>query len=235
LAIGLSLTGLALLVAPSLGQLQREQDAAVRKTGTASTSAGPRTPVAPVIGTIDLDSVFKNYKKFQISRKEFQSAMQVRKGDLMKIEAEARQEAEMMAKLTPGTEDFRKRENKLTELKAKFEAGKEQAEREFQLREAESWATLYKEVQTMVSRVAQWRGMNYIVRVSNQPISGTDPNSVMAAISSTMVYADPRNDITADVTHNLNKVYEATAGPSTKPAARNTGAVSPGAMAQPNQ
>ena len=33
--------------------------------------------------------------------------------------------------------------------------------------------------------------MNYIVKVSNQPISGTNPNSVMAAISNTMVYADP--------------------------------------------
>ena len=44
----------------------------------------------------------------------------------------------------------------------------------------------------MVSRVAKMRKMNYIVKVSNQPISGANPNSVMAAISSTMVYADPR-------------------------------------------
>ena len=69
-------------------------------------------------------------------------------------------------------------------------------------------ATLYKEVQVMVTRIAQWRKMNYVVKVSNQPITGTDPNSVMAAIPSTMVYADPRNDITNDVIFNLNRILQ---------------------------
>ena len=51
----------------------------------------------------------------------------------------------------------------------------------------------------MVARVAKWRKMTYVVKVSNQPISGGNPNSVMAAMANTMVYADPRNDITNDV------------------------------------
>jgi hypothetical protein len=69
-----------------------------------------------------------------------------------------------------------------------------------------------------VKAVAKWRKMNYIVRVSNQPITGTDPNSVMAAISSTLVYADTRNDITNDVVYNLNRMYKATGAPAAKPA-----------------
>ncbi len=76
------------------------------------------------------------------------------------------------------------------------------------MKQAESMAALYKEVQAMVARVAAWRKLNYIVKVSNQPISRTDPNSVMTAISNTMVYADPRNDITNDVIHNLNRMYQ---------------------------
>jgi hypothetical protein len=49
---------------------------------------------------------------------------------------------------------------------------------------------------------------------------------VMNAISSTMVYADPRNDITNHVIHNLNKMYHYTANaPATgKAAGRNAGA-----------
>ena len=104
----------------------------------------------------------------------------------------------------------------MTELKARHEAGREQAEREFAQRQAEAMATLYKEIQEMVKKIAQWRKMNYVVKVSNQPITGTDPNSVMAAISSTMVYADPRNDITNDVIYNLNRFYKATASPAAK-------------------
>jgi outer membrane protein len=108
----------------------------------------------------------------------------------------------------------------VTELKARFEAGRESAERDFASREAEAMATLYKEVQAMVARIAKWKKMTYIVKVSNQPISGSNPNSVMAAMANTMVYADPTNDITNDVVYNLNRIYKATGGPSVKGSAR---------------
>jgi outer membrane protein len=212
LAIGLSLVGLAFLVGPSLGQ---QQDGSVRKTASPSTGAVvPPAPIPPVIGTVDIEAVFTQYDKVKGLNQEFSAAMLTRKNALMKIMSEAQSEAEMLAKLAPGTEDYKKHENKVTELKAKHEAGREQAEREFTQRQAEMMATLYKEVQTMVSRVAKWRKLTYILKISNQPVSGANPNSVMAAISSTVVYADPRNDITADVIHNLNLVYKTAMGPS---------------------
>ncbi len=235
-AMGLSAVGLGLLVAPSTAQ--QPQDAAVRRTATPST-ATPSSPVPPVIGTIDMDAVFKNYEKVKVSSEEFKSAALARKADLQKIQVEAGQEAEILAKLTPGTEDFKKHENKVTELKARFEAGREQAERDFAGREAEAMATLYKEVQAMVARVAQWRKMTYVVKVSNQPISGGNPNSVMAAMANTMVYADARNDITNDVVYNLNRMYKATGGASAKPASSaaaapsGPGAAAPAPTAQP--
>jgi Skp family chaperone for outer membrane proteins len=232
LALGLSLAGVAFLVSPSLGQGQQQSvDSRVQKAGNSNTAgtataSGPKPPVPPVLGTIDLDVVLKNYKKFEASSKEFQAAMLVRRGELQKIDGEARQVAEMMQKLTPGSEDYRKQENRLTELRAKMDAGKEQAEREFTLRQAETMATLYKEIQAMVARVAQWRGMTYVVKVSNRPITGTDPNSVMAAMGEAMIYADPRNDITNDVVHYLNYYYKATANPT--PAAAPPGRGAPG-------
>ena len=211
-AMGLSAVGLGLLVGPSLGQ---QQDGGVRRTASPSTAASA-APISPVIGTIDMDAVFKNYDKVKVSSEEFKAAALARKGDLQKIQADAQQEAEILAKLTPGTEDFKKHENRVTELKARFEAGRESAERDFASREAEAMATLYKEVQAMVARIAKWRKMTYIVKVSNQPISGSNPNSVMAAMANTMVYADPTNDITNDVVYNLNRIYKATGGPSVK-------------------
>ena len=75
----------------------------------------------------------------------------------------------------------------------------------------------------MVAMIAQWRKMNYVLKVSNQPIAGTDPNSVMGAISSTVVYADPRNDITSDVVHNLNRYYRSAQSPVPKAATNRPG------------
>ena len=216
LAIGLGLAGLAYLVAPTLGQVP-QQDGSVRKT-TSPTPATPPAPVAPVIGTVDIELVFKSYEKVKVSNKDYNAALLARKNELMRIMSEAQEEAQMLSKFAPGTDDYKKHEDRVTELKARHEAGREQAEREFAQRQAEAMATLYKEIQEMVKKVAQWRKMNYVVRVSNQPIAGSDPNSVMAAISSTLVYADNRNDITNDVIFNLNRFYKATAAPATRPA-----------------
>jgi outer membrane protein len=165
-----------------------------------------------------MDAVFKNYEKVKVSSEEFKTAALARKADLQKIQSEAQQEGEILAKLTPGTEDFKKHENKVTELKARFEAGREQAERDFAGREAEAMATLYNEVQAMVRRVAQWRKITYVLKVSNQQVAGSNPNSVMAAMANPVVYADARNDITNDVVYNLNRMYKATGGPAAKPA-----------------
>ncbi len=99
-----------------------------------------------------MDAVFKNYDKVKVSSKEFKAAALARKGELQKIQPEAQQEAEILAKMTPGTEDYKKHENRVTQLKAQVEAGRELAERDFASREAEAMATLYKEIQAMVAK-----------------------------------------------------------------------------------
>jgi Skp family chaperone for outer membrane proteins len=213
LAIGLGVVGLCCLVGPSLAQ----QDGGVRKAagpGGNGAPAAPAAPVPPMIGTVDMDAVFKGYEKFKVTNKEFQAAVFGRQNELMKIKSEAEDEAQMLAKLTPGTADFKKHEDKVTELKARFAAGREQAQREFQSRESENVATIYKEAQLMVMAIAQWRKINYVVRVTNSLPAGSDPNSVMAALQNTMVYFDPRNDITNDVIFNLNRRFKAIANPA---------------------
>lgn len=231
-ALGLGAAGAVCLVSPIMGQGQPAQDRAVHRTAAAGTApAAFKEPVAPMIGTVDLEAVFKGYEKVKAQAEEFNAAAMAKKKDLMKIQTEMAQEAEMLGKLAPGSDDFKKRENHITELKAKMEAGREQAEREFSAREAESMATLYKEIQVMVQKIAETRRFNYIVRVSNQPITGSNPNSVMAAMSNTMVYSDPRNDITADVVHNLNKWYAAVGGRAAKPAGEAAAGAQPAAPA----
>ncbi len=70
-AIGLSLTGLALLVGPSLGQ---QQDGSVRKAAGQSPTKPP-DPIAPWIGTVNIEYVFKNYDKVKVANTEFNAAM----------------------------------------------------------------------------------------------------------------------------------------------------------------
>jgi Skp family chaperone for outer membrane proteins len=228
LAIGLSLAGIAYVVAPSRIQAQQPQKAdggvraAATGNGTGNAAVGPPAPVPPVIGTVDLSTVLTNYDKMTDMKKDLSAAVKVKQGELMKLESEYRSKGEMLQKFQPGSSDFKKIEDGMTELKARMEALREQAEREFSLRQAEILATIYKEVQGMVASVAKWRKINYVLKVSTKPPSATDPNTVMAALNEALLYSDPRNDITNDVVHYLNRWYKTTKSPeaTTKPAAR---------------
>jgi len=222
LAIGLSMAGVIYLAAPTKGQAPKADGHVQGANGTTSGSrpGGTAKQAAPtVIGTIDLETVFKNYDKVKAVQKELGSAIQIRKGELMKYDDEARSVIELMKKFNPGSEDYRKQENRLTELKAKMEASKEQAEREITLRQAETMATLYKEIQAYAGWVARNRGITHVMSSSSAPPSGSDPNTVMAAISRPVVYSDPGNDITNDVVYYLNQSYQKLAKPADKPAA----------------
>jgi Skp family chaperone for outer membrane proteins len=227
LAIGLSLAGVIYLVAPTRGQGQapkgdgRVQAAAANNSANGAQTTGALKPATPtVVGTIDLDQVFKNYDKVKAAMKDLQSQIQVRKGELMKYDEEGRQEMEFMRKYQPGSADYRKHEDRLTELKAKIEAGREQYQRELELRQAETMAILYKEVQMYAGWVAKRRGITHVMVASSTPPSGSDPNSVLAAVNRPLVYADPRNDITDDVVLYLNQTYNKLGKQVEKPAGR---------------
>jgi len=231
-ALGLGMLGAALLLAAPMYAQGPAQDGALHKTasqtqtsaGAAATAPSIPKPVAAVFGTVDVESVFKNYDKVKAQQEEFKAAAMAKQNELVKIQTEAQEEANKLQKLTPNGVDAKNIEAHLTELKAKLEAGKETAQREFALRESEMLATLYKEIQDMVRRIAEYRGMTYVVQVSNEPISGANPNSVMAAMAKTVVYADARNDITKDVVYNLNRAYQAAGGAAPRSAASATAA-----------
>jgi len=220
IAAGLSLVGVGLLVTSSLGQ---DKDAAVRKTTSrpSATAASATPPAAATFGSIDMGAVFKGYDKVKVVSEEFRSSVMNKRNEIMKYATEMQQESEMLAKFTPGSVDYKKHESVITQLKAKGEAEREQAERDFSIREAEMLATVYKEIQAMVSKVAKYRGLNYVLRVSNDPITGSDPRSAMTAVERTVVYADPANDITQMVIVNLNAAYKAAGGTAPPPASNN--------------
>ncbi len=214
--VGLGLVGVGLLAGPTLGQ----QDGTVQKTNTqASSSSSAKRPAPAVIGTVDMGGVLKEYSKAKVLEQEFQAAGLSKRNELLKINNEMQQEAEMLEKVNPNTPEYKKRQDKITQLKAQLEATREQAQRDMVLRQSEMMSTIFNEIQDMISRVAYSRNMNLVLKVSNEPISGTNPNSVMAAFEKDVLYANPQNDITRDVVFFLNKEYEAKGGVAPKAAA----------------
>jgi RNA polymerase sigma factor (sigma-70 family) len=164
-------------------------------------------PGAAIIGTVDLDLVFKRYDKVKTSTKEYNAALSARKNDLMRIMAEAQEEAQMLSKFAPQSEDYKRHEDRVAELKARHEAGREQAQREFAQRQTESLNTHYQEIQQAVAALARAKGLTHVVKVTPGPNPAAQHADVLAALNSSVVYADPRNDLTEAVILKLNRRF----------------------------
>jgi len=178
-----------------------------------------------------MNKVLKEYDRFRAAYEAFQAEAMVREGELRKIEAEARTENEKLQKLAQGDLAQKKISDKITMLIAQFEAGKKQAQAEFAQKDAEMMATIYNEMQQMSARVAAWRGYAMVIKYSSTPATGSDPDSIRATISNAMVYADPKLDITADVTKFLNQEYYQRGGQKPKGTGTTPGAAQPPASA----
>lgn len=221
----LGAAALCVLVGHSIGQ-----DGAVPKS--ASQGAARTLPPA-IVGSIDMDAVFKGYEKVEFIRKQIAAEAELKKGELSRIMAEGQQLAKEMETLQPGSPDFKDRDAKMTRVRANLEAAREQAQREFAQKEAEALATLYKEIQAMVEAVAKHNHMTYVVRISNEPISGADPNSALAAMSRSVVYSDPSTDITGLTLKMLNREYRKATGQPESAAPPADPATVPAASAAP--
>jgi RNA polymerase sigma factor (sigma-70 family) len=176
--------------------------------GPSASTPGPG-PSAAAIGSIDIDAVFARYEKLKVSNKDFSAALLARKNELMSIMAKAQDEAKMLSKLTPGSGDYKSHENNVTELKARYEAGRDQSERAFAVREARMVAAHYQEIQETVAALAKTKGLTYVVKVSQGPRPESSPTDVDTALKSSVVYADRRNDLTEEVIRDLNCRFEA--------------------------
>ena len=231
MALSLGVAGFAGLASVSIGQ-----DGAVQKSS--GQQGGQARALAPaVIGSIDMDAVFKGYEKVDFIRKQIEAEANLKKGELGKIMSQAQQIAKEMESLQPGSPDFKERDSKLTKMRVELDGSREQAQREFASREAEALGTIHKEIQAMVEAVAKYNHMTYVVRISSEPITSGDPNSVLAAMSRSVVYSDPSTDVTQVVVRMLNKKYKETSGvkgttdPDTAPASATTTAAPAGAEA----
>jgi Skp family chaperone for outer membrane proteins len=162
-----------------------------------------QVPVA--IGTVDMDRIFERYKKVKEIADREGVDRDVMRAKLALIFVDVQQESGLLSKLAPGTDEYRQHENRLRELKARYDREREQAEQDFARRESRHLVSIYREIQEAITSVAKARGLTYVVKTTPEPTLESDPNSVMTAIARSVVYADPRADITDEVVRVLNQ------------------------------
>ena len=188
--------------------------------GDQETTKPPAYSHGAVIGSIDIDAVFKGYQKTQEATKRLQSEVNLRREELTNLERETRQEMQKLQNVASGSGEYKKKESRITELKTNMEAAREQAQREFTTREAQIMGAIFEDIQDTISSVAKAKGLNYVVKASPKLRLDPDTNEVTTALGRSVLYADPRNDVTEEVLRELNQKYR-TSGAKTPKSTKN--------------
>ncbi len=172
--------------------------------------SGPH-PTGAAIGSVDMDAVWKRYARVQKLMDQLALDTGAAQRHLEKSRQLLKEGDSFLQKFVPGTPDYIIHEKQVSELRNRLETEQEKAEREFTRRQAGMTATLYQKIQQVIAKVAKARGLDYVVKVSVGPRADSDPQEVHDALGRSVIYANPRNDLTEEVIRELNRKFEADA------------------------
>lgn len=173
-----------------------------RETGNTGSHA------ATAVGSVDMDAIFRRCEKVQQVNKQYKTYIKAEQERLTNLEGQIKKPVAQLQRLAPGSPDFLALEGQTAALKNQYETERETLQREATQRQARTAAVLYKEIQGVITSVAKAKGLSYVVKVSPEPQPDSELNEVMTAVNHSVVYADPENDLTEEVIHDLNRRFK---------------------------
>jgi RNA polymerase sigma factor (sigma-70 family) len=194
-------------------ELRRESRRLARANASDDRQAGggPIEKSAPgpatTIGSIDMDAVLKRFEKLQRAAQTLKDAA-AREGERLAREQKRLTELQSRLKLLggrPGGADIAALEDEIASLRSHIETDQTRARDELSRREAQTLAALSEEIQTAINAVAMAKGLTYVVKISPRPPSDSNVDAVRDALGRSVLYADPRTDITEEVIRGLNR------------------------------
>jgi Skp family chaperone for outer membrane proteins len=183
-----------------------------RRTAAPKTAKSAPPPGGAAVGSLDMDAVMKRYHHVQKLKEQLTRDREAWKERVAKSEIEFKELGSVLERVGPGTSLRNDLEEKIAASKQRMETDREQAESDLTRRQARMTADLIGEIQAATAAVAEAKGLGYVVKISKGPLSEENPNAVNDALKRSVIYANPKNDITEEVIREQNRKFDADPG-----------------------
>lgn len=191
--------------------------------GNAAQPAAATTAPAAVphkVGLIDMNHVFKNYKKFQAMKDSLQAEAE-------QVDAQMKQTVEKIktqqgvltsGNLKEGSPEFAKAEQQLLEMQSGLQALQRKTQRDFLQKEADMYKTVYLEVEDLVSKYARHFQYTLVMRFNRTDVEHAEnPRDIVTGMNRQVVYHRAEDDLTDAILEYLNKDWEAKQRSASRP------------------
>lgn len=158
------------------------------------------------VGLVDLNHVFKNYEKYKRLSEQLKAELKQREREIEQLQTALKQTLNQRNQYKPDSANYRKLDEQLARTKAQLDLKVSGTRREFQQRDSQLVYQTYREVEDVIRRIAQTRGLTLVLQNTRvQNVDASNPQQVFRKINRQVVYSLPNMDITDAVLAELNR------------------------------
>lgn len=159
----------------------------------------------PGIALLDVNRVFKNHARFQQMMADMKTDLQAEEDAVKKTKEDIVSEMEQLKQLKSGSPDYKEREQRVATRQADLNVGLQLKRKEFLLREAKMYHSVYQEIEQEVRYYASQMGIAMVLRYNGDTVDPDNPEDVLRNISKPVVCFAPGMDITDVIIQQLNR------------------------------
>jgi Skp family chaperone for outer membrane proteins len=151
---------------------------------------------APPVAVVDIAYIFKNAPRFEDQEKALMHDADNVRLDFQKEAKSLNAQAGELQQLTPGTPDYKNREEYLFKKQSDLKTRMQLVEKEFRQRDAKIRYNMYQEILQEVRHYCEANGIALVINYNHEPINPEITESVMPRIMQNVVYSNQNLDIT---------------------------------------
>jgi Skp family chaperone for outer membrane proteins len=174
---------------------------------------GVRPTAGHNIAVVDVSIVFKQHARFLARTEAFKKQVEVAEAGLKKEYEAINLLQEQLKGLNPGSPDFKGMQQRLVMTKAEWQLKGQTRREELMKEEGRIYFDTYRELDDAVKRFAVQNNIALVLRYASDPVDDpADRGEIVKGINKSVVYVDPRLDITEHILQDLNRSSSANLG-----------------------
>lgn len=163
------------------------------------------THVASPVAILDLPYLFRNHQRFkqmdEVLKQEIGTAEQQFLGEQKAL----KEAASRLGELKQNSPEFKQLEEDLAKKDADISLRVNIMRKNFAEKKAKNYFDVYQEVMAYVAHHARQTGIVLVLNFNGDPIDGSNPQSVIQGLNSTVLYKHPGVDITPVILDMCNR------------------------------
>ncbi|MCE9604162.1 MAG: OmpH family outer membrane protein [Planctomycetia bacterium] len=183
--------------------------------------AQPHPQVISPIAILDLPYLFRNHNRFKQMDEVLKQEIGGAEGTFMTEQKAMKEMVTRLQELKQGTPEYKQLEEELAKRDADMSLRINIMKKNFAEKKAKNYFDVYQEVMRYVGYHAQNNGVVLVINFNGDPVDGSNPQSVIQGLNSTVLYKHPGVDITPIVLEMCNRglqIPETAQNPAANPA-----------------